>query len=108
MAVAALTLRINVEYGLDVVIARRQLRQTVDGMPEGCLIYDDGLSRRKIFGVHAEDRRRIRPDLQTRLGTIRAGDDQDDAARERLRLNGPIDSNLELCFRPDNQTEQNL
>src|SRR5262249_19258981 len=106
--VAAPAFRIDVEYRLDVVIARRQLRQTVNRMPEGGLIYDDSMTGLKTIGVNAKNRHRVRPDLKARFRTLRTGDDQDDPASHRASPDGLIIRDLEPSLRPRDRAEQSL
>ena len=74
--VAALTLCIDIEHRLNVVIARRQLGETINRMPECSLIYNGGLTGLKTFGIYAENRNGVRRYLKARLRAVQPGDDE--------------------------------
>src|SRR6266571_2710304 len=84
-SVAALTLRINVEHRLHVIITRRQLRETFDRVPECCLVNDCCLTGLKILSVNSEDGCGVRGNLEARLGSIRSSDDKYYSTRDRSR-----------------------
>ena len=89
---------VNVEHGLDVVIARGHVVERADGIAGGLSVHGDGLAGSQSIDSFAEDELRPRGvvDLHARLGRGIRREQQEDAPVERFRggAGGEADGDL--------------
>ena len=77
---------IDVEDGLNVVVAGIQIGERAAGVAEGIGVDDDGVAGGKAIDVDAETLRGeiVFPELHARLGVVAPGEDQDEMTVERV------------------------
>lgn len=88
VAVGAMKLGVDVEKSFDVVVAGGEIFEARERIAGSSSVNCDFLSRREIADVFAEKRRSaFREELNARIKFIGAGDDDENAAGDGLRMN---------------------